>query len=436
MMSIFLTILIVALFIAAILCGAPLFTIIGGATILLFHFVAHGSVAVIIIEMSRLADAPGFIAIPLFIFAGFVFAESNSATRLIRVSNALLGWLPGGLAVVTAVVCTIFTALTGGSGITIVACGGILVPALVKAGYHTDFSLGFVTSASSSGVLFIPSLPIIIYGLVSQTPIDHLFIASIVPGLLIVALLSGYGIVYGSRNKIDTTPFSWAEVKESLWALKWMIPLPFAVIGGIYTGLFTVGEAASVAAVYALISECLIYREIGIKDLVKISISSMMLVGAILIVLGTALGFTNFLVDQEIPQKLMQSILTNISSKIVFILLLNGFLLLVGCLMDIYSATVVVVPLIAPVAAEFDINPVHLGVMFLANLQIAYITPPVGMNLFIASLRFDAAILRLFRVVVPALLLFLIAILIISFWPQFSLFLLELSGQQAPTLVM
>ncbi len=433
-MSILLTIILIALFVSAVLCGAPLFTIIGGATILLFHFIAHGSVSVIIVEMSRLADAPGFIAIPLFIFAGFVFAESNSTARLIRVSNALLGWLSGGLAVVTAIVCTIFTALTGGSGITIVACGGILLPALIKARYDADFSLGFVTSAASSGVLFIPSLPIIIYGLVSQTPIDHLFIASILPGLLIVTLLAGYAVFYGSRNRIETVPFSWNEVGASLWEIKWVAPLPFVVIGGIYTGLFTVGEAASAAAVYALISEGLLYREIGIRDLIKISVNSMMLVGAILIVLGTALGFTNFLVDQEIPQKLMEFILANISSKIVFILLLNGFLLIVGCLMDIYSATVVVVPLIAPVAIEFGIDPVHLGVMFLANLQIAYITPPVGMNLFIASLRFDASILRLFKVVMPALGLFLIAILIISFWPQFSLFLLELSGQQGQLL--
>ncbi len=425
-MNTILVLVLVIIFIYAVLCGSPLFVIIGGGSIVLFHLVAHQNLSVMIVEMSRLADAPGFIAIPLFIFAGFVFAESNSSSRIIRCSNAFLGWLPGGLAVVAVIVCTIFTALTGGSGITIVACGGILLPALMKAKYGDDFSLGFVTSASSSGVLFIPSLPIIIYGLVSQTQIDQLFVASFVPGMLIVALLAGYGIFYGSRNKIETIPFSFKELRESLWELKWVIPLPFVVIGGIYSGLTTVGEAASVAAVYALVTECLLYREVDAKALFKLTINSMMLVGAILIVLGTALGFTNFLVDQQIPQKLMDIVLSNISSKVVFILLLNAFLLIVGCLMDIYSATVVVVPLIAPVAASFGIDPVHLGVMFLANLQIAYITPPVGMNLFIASLRFNEPIVKLFRVVLPALLLFLLAILIISFCPKFSLFLVDL----------
>ncbi len=433
-MDSFLTILVTAIFLGAILCGAPLFTIIGGAAMLLFYFVAEGSMSAVIVEMSRLANAPGIIAIPLFIFAGFIFAESKASNRMIKLSDALLGWLPGGLAVVTAIVCTVFTAMTGGAGVTIIACGGLLLPALIKNKYSEDFSLGYVTSSASSGVLFVPSLPIIIYGMVAQTDISQLFIAGIIPGLFIVALLAAYGIFYGLKNNLQTTPFSMKGLMNALWDIKWMVPLPFVVIGGIYTGIITVSEAASVSVVYALITECLIYREIPLKNLVNISINSMVTVGAILVVLGTALGLTNFLVDQEVPQLVMKFIVDNISSKIAFLLILNVFLLVVGCIMDIFSAIVVVVPLIAPVAEEFGIDPVHLGIIFLANLQIGYITPPVGMNLFIASLRFNVSVVRLYRVVIPALILFLIALLIISYWPQFSLFLLELSGQRAPLL--
>lgn len=433
-MSPFLSILLIITFLCAILCGAPLFTIIGGSAMLLFFFVADGSMTAVIVEISRLANAPGIIAIPLFIFAGFIFAESRASTRMIKVSDALLGWLPGGLAVVTAIVCTVFTAMTGGAGVTIIACGGLLLPALIKNKYSEDFSLGFITSSASSGILFVPSLPIIIYGMVAHTDISQLFIAGIVPGLFIMGLLAAYGIFYGTKMRLKTTPFSVTHLMNALWEIKWMLPLPFVVIGGIYAGFITVSEAASVSVVYALVTECLIYREVPLKNLIKISITSMITVGAILIVLGTALGLTNFLVDQEIPQLLMEFIVDTISSKIVFLLLLNIFLIIVGCIMDIFSAIVVVVPLIAPVAEEFGIDPVHLGIIFLANLQIGYITPPIGMNLFIASLRFNVPVIRLYRVVIPVLILFLIALIIISYWPQFSLFLLELSGQRAPLL--
>lgn len=433
-MDIIILLILIIAFIIAILSGAPLFTIIGGAAALLFYFVAEGSMTAIIVEMGRLANAPGMIAIPLFIFAGFIFAESNASNRLIKLSNALLGWVPGGLAVVTVIVCTVFTAMTGGAGVTIIACGGILYTALKKNNFNENFSLGFVTSSASSGVLFVPSLPIIIYGMIAKADITQLFSAGIIPGLFIVFLLSAYGIYYGFKNKIPTTPFSLKLLLQALWEIKWVIPLPFVVIGGIYSGFITVGEAASVSAVYALISECIIYREISLKKLFDISIKSMSMVGAVLIVLGAALGLTNFLVDQEIPQMLMVTITEHISSKITFLLVLNVFLLIVGCTMDIFSAIVVVVPLITPVAAEFGIDPIHLGIIFLANLQIGYITPPVGMNLFIASLRFNVSVMKLYRMVIPVLILFILALLIISYWPNFSLFLLELFGHRTPLL--
>jgi tripartite ATP-independent transporter DctM subunit len=433
-MGTLLTIILVALVLAAILCGAPLFTIIGGGALLLFKFVAEGTMSSTIVEMGRVANIPGIIAIPLFIFAGFIFAESNSSKRLIKLSDAMLGWLPGGLAVVTVIVSTVFTALTGGSGITIIACGGILLPAMLQNNYDYDFSLGLVTSAACSGVLFVPSLPIIIYGMIAEVDITQFFIAATIPAFIIMFVLMAYGIFYGYRHKIPTTKFSMNNLITSLWDIKWVLPLPFIVIGGIYGGIITVGEAASVTVVYALTTECLIYREIHFKQLIQIAVKSMIAVGAILVVLGTALGLTNFMVDQEIPQVIMDSIMSTISNKYVFLIGLNIFLLIVGCLMDIFSAIVVVVPLIKPVAEQFGIDPFHLGVIFLANLTIGYITPPVGMNLFISSLRFGAQVMQLYRVVIPALVLLLIALMFLTYYPPLSLFLLDYFGLRAELL--
>ncbi len=420
----------VALFIIAFLFGAPLYTIIGGGSVLLFNLASDQSMAAPIVEMCRLANAPGMIAIPLFIFAGFIYAESNASTRMINLSNAMLGWIPGGLAVAAVVVSTVFTAMTGASGVTIIAVGGILLPALIKEGYSKSFSLGFIIASGSSGVLFAPSLPIIIYGMISSTNITDLFLACLLPGLLIVALLIAYGIVYGVRNRIATTPFTIQRLWESAWEAKWLIPLPIFVVGGIYGGIITVSEAASVTVVYAIFTECIIYREIPFKKFIKTTIHSMITVGALLIVLGAALGLTNFLVDQKVPQLIMDNIGSHISNKIVFIMILNIFLLIVGCMMDMFSAIVVVVPLIGPIANTFGIDPIHLGVLFLANLELGYLTPPVGVNLFVASLRFKVPVMKLYRIVIPTLLLLLAALLIISYWPKLSMYLLDLTGQR------
>ncbi|MDY6822823.1 MAG: TRAP transporter large permease subunit [Thermodesulfobacteriota bacterium] len=424
----------IVVFAAAILLGTPLFAIIGGGAVVLFALVADESMVVPIIEMWRLANAPGFTAIPLFIFAGYLFAESNASGRLIKFSDALIGWVPGGLAIVTVVVCTIFTAITGASGITILACGGILLPALTSNRYNERFSLGLLTAAGSSGILFVPSLPILIYGVVAGVDITHLFVAGIIPGLIIVCLLAAYGVIYGTRHRVPVTPFSIRRLLASLWDIKWILPLPFIVIGGIYSGMITVAEAASVTAVYALITECLIYREITADKLFRITVESMIMVSAILIVLAVALGLTNFMVDMEVPQRLVAFLEARIESKIVFLLLLNGFLLIVGCLMDIFSAIIIVVPLIAPVAETFGIDPIHMAIIFLANLEIGYLTPPVGVNLFIASMRFDIPILKLYRVVLPLLLLLVAALLLISYMPDLSLWLIEALGMRKPLL--
>lgn len=430
----FLTLWIVICFVAAILFGAPLFAIMGGGAVFLFKFITQTNITIPITEICKLANAPGIIALPLFIFTGFLFAESNFSDRLVKISNAALGWIPGGLAVVTVLSCTIFTAMTGGSAITIVAVGGVLLPSLLNYNYDKSFSLGLVTAAGSSGVLFAPSLPIIIYGMVAKVDITELFIAAILPGILIVLFLSIYGIFYGVTRKVPSTPFSMKNLLKCLWELKWIIPLPFIVIGGIYGGLISVTEAASVTAAYALVSECLIYKEISFKKLMRVIDDSMIMMGALLVVMGCALGLVNFLVDQQVPQVIMETISSHISSKIAFLLVLNVFLLIVGCIMDIFSAIVVIVPLILPVSNHFGIDPVHLAIIFLTNLEIGYLTPPVGLNLFLASLRFNIQIMKLYRVVVPCLMLLIVALLMISYWPQLSLYLLDVTGKRVPTL--
>ncbi len=433
-MALTVAIILTILFCIALLSGVPLYIIIAGGAAVLFRLVADSSMSIVIIEMNRLANAPGLIAIPLFIFTGFLFAESKSSERFIKFAGSLFGWMPGGLAIVAVLVCTVFTALTGGSGITIIAVGGILMPALIREGYTRDFSTGLITASGSSGVLFIPGLPIIIYGMVTKTDITQLFIAGILPGLLIIAGLSIFGMFHGIKSNVPKTSFSPRLTAKNMWDIKWMLPLPFIVIGGIYSGIITIGEAAAVAALYALITECIIYREIPLNDLGRISIDSMIMTGAILIVLAGALGLTNFMVDQDIPQKIMFLATDTISGKVWFLIVLNIFLLVVGCMMDIFSAIVVVAPLVAPVAAEFQIDPVHLGIIFLANLEIGYLTPPVGINLFISSLRFNTPVTQLYRTVVPFLIILVIILLLISYLPQLSLFLLDLSGKRVPLL--
>lgn len=418
----------------AVLVGTPLFAIIGGAAMFLFAYVSDVKIATIISEIWKIANAPGIVAIPLFVFTGYIFAESNASQRLVAISRALLGWMPGGLAVVTVLACTIFTAMTGASGITIVAVGGLLLPALVSDSYDKDFSLGLITSGGSLGLLFIPSLPIIIYGLIGRVDITQLFIAGVLPGILIILLLTAYLVFYGLKNKTPRTPFSISMLAKSLWDAKWEIPIIVVIVGGIYGGFITVGEAASVTTVMAIISECFIYREIGFKQFFDIVERSMKMVGAILLIMGCALSFTNFLIFQHVPQNLMDFLQNIISSKIIFLISLNIFLLLVGCILDIFSAIVVIVPLIVPVASSYDIDPIHLGIIFLTNLSIGYLTPPVGMNLFVASLRFNVPILFLYRLVLPFLIIFLIALAIITYAPALSLFLIDLLGQRPPLL--
>ncbi len=407
------------------LLGTPLFIIISALALLSFHSVDI-DISVVIIEMSRLAETPMLLSLPLFIFAGTILAESNTPKRLLNLSHLLLSWMPGGLAVVSLVVCAVFTAFTGASGVTIFALGGLLFPALVKDHYSERFSLGLITTSGSLGLLFPPSLPLILYGVISGTRIDHLFLAGILPGLLMLVLLIAYSMTRTKTKKKNPIHPSRADIMAGLKESAWELPLPVIVLGGIYGGIFVVGEAAAVTALYVLIVEVLIYRDISWKTLPSIMTKSMMLFGGILVVLAASMATTNFLVDQEVPMRLFDLIRAHITNKYTFLLLLNLFLLIVGSMLDIFSALVLVLPLIIPIAEGYGVNMIHLGIIFLTNLQIGYCTPPVGMNLFLASYCFDKPVVQLYRATLPFLALLLAALLIITYFPALSLFLVNL----------
>lgn len=422
--------LIVFLLVVVALLGAPLFAVIGAIALAGFHL-AGIDLVVVLIEFYRLGENPVLIAIPLFTLAGYLLSESRAPQRLVRVSDALLGWLPGGLAIVALVVSALFTALTGASGVTIVALGALLFPALVQAGYPRMFALGLVTTSGSLGLLFAPSLPLILYGFVAQQldtrpPVDigELFIAGILPGLLMIVLLAFYCVRVGM-----SVPRAERRGRGELWsALRdaaWEIPLPFVVLGGIYSGWLAPSEVAAVTALYIFAVVVLIRRELAWTKLASVGREAMRMVGAILIILGLALGLTNWMIDAEVPQELFALMRANIESRWVFLLLVNGFLLVVGMLLDVFSAVFVLVPMLLPVAQGYGIDPVHFGILMLANLQIGYFTPPIGMNLFIASLRFKVPLLELARACVPFFGIMLVALALITWWPGLSLMLLS-----------
>ena len=410
--------------------GTPLFVVI--AVLALIAFASDGvDLTVLFIEMYRLADEPALTAIPLFAFTGFLLAESGAARRLVRLSEALLWWLPGGLAIMALSLCALLTAFTGASGMTIIAVGGLLFPALQQGRYPESFSLGLLTTSGSLGLLFPPSIPLILYGIVSETPIDQLFIAGLAPGLLLVLALAGYGLVVGRR--VGRTPVSPgsspvrspSEAVSACLDAAWELLLPAAVIGGIYSGFIAVSEAAALSAMYVVVVEMVVRREIRPAQLPGIIRETMVLVGGIYLILAASMAYTSYLIDAEIPARLLGTVQEGIESRLVFLILLNLFLLAVGCMIDMFSALVVVVPLILPVAAAYDIHPVHLGIIFLANLEIGYSTPPVGLNLFIASARFERPILSLYRASLPFLLILLVCLLVITYVPALSLFALD-----------
>lgn len=413
------------LLLALVLLGAPLFSVIAASAMLGFYR-SGIDLSVVAIEFFGISEMPILVAIPLFTFAGFVLSESGSARRLVRLSNALLGWLPGGLAIISLAACALFTAFTGASGVTIVALGALLYPALSQAGYEDRFNLGLITTSGSLGLLFAPSLPLILYGIVAGVSIDQLFLAGILPGMLMLAVLSGYSFWKNRHLRQSLSRASWTEVSGALREAIWELPLPVIVLGGIYSGYFAVSEAAAVTALYVILVEMIVLREIPWRELPRIIRESMVLVGAILMILGVSLASTNYMIDAGVPQRLFEIIDNYVAGQAMFLLALLIFLLILGALLDIFSAIVLVVPLILPVASLYGVHPVHLGIVFLAAMELGYLTPPVGLNLFISSFRFERSIADVFRATFPFFLLLLITVVIIAYWPGLSLVLLNL----------
>jgi C4-dicarboxylate transporter, DctM subunit len=418
--------LLTACLIVVAFSGAPLFLVISAAALLCMHSLGI-DLSAVIIEMYRLAASPILIALLLFAFAGYVLGESQASRRLVRVSTAIMGRAPGGLAIVSLITCAFFTALTGASGVTIVALGGLMLPALIADKYPEKFSLGLLTTCGSLGLLFPPSLPLIIYAMVADINTADLFLAGVVPGMLMLVLLSLYSMVQGIRcgTARSHAHFSLREIFGALREAVWEILLPVVVLGGIFSGYLALSEAAAITAMYVLLVEMAIHREVKIKDLPSTIIKTVMMVGAIVVILGASLAFNSFLIDQQVPNKILNFMRTHVESKFAFLLILNLFLLGVGCVLNIFSALVIVVPLIVPIAKSYGVNLLHLGIIFLTNLQIGYSLPPIGMDLLIASLRFEKSVIYLYYASLPFIAILLLTLAIITFFPPLSLLLVK-----------
>jgi len=426
------TVLIIFLVLLFALIETPLFTVIAALSMVCLYSLEHDWLAlqIILIEMNRMASMPVLIALPLFTFVGCLLTETKAPERIMNFIQAIMGWLPGGLAIAALCCCTIFTALTGASGVTIVALGGVLYPVLRKQKYKEKFSLGLLTTSGSLGLLFPPSLPIIIYGVVSGIAIYDIFKAAFVPGVLLIIVLSIYAFCHeffsgtAGRRKFHVKSLSWGVVKTAFIAGIWDWPILGIILIGVYGGFVTIAEVSALVLVYAITVECFILKEVSFtKQIPGIMIESAMLSGAILVILGVALGFTGYLVDEQIPNQILAYLTALTNNKYVFLAGLNIFLLAVGCIMDIFSALVIIVPIMVPIALKYGIDPVHLCIIFLVNLEIGYSTPPVGINLFISSLKFEKPVTLLYRASVPYLLLLLGLLILITYVPALSLFL-------------
>lgn len=409
----------------AAIAGLPIFLVL--SVLALNGFISNDLISTLYFaEVIRLAENPTLVAIPLFTFAGYLLAESNASSRMVSLANRLLGWLPGGLAIVALSSMAMFTAFSGASGVTIIALGGLMMPALLKKGHDEKFSLGLLTVSGSVGLLFPPSLPLIIYAVIAETPVTQMFIGGVLPGILMVCAISIYCVRKGysiSNLKVEERNVTWHSFSQVLWEA----PLPIVIIVGIFSGLITVVDAAIVTVVYLIVIECFIIKDISFtKDLPRILRESSVLIGGILLIIGSALALTNYIVFADIPSIALGWIQSIATSPIGFLLILNIFLLIIGFLMDVFSALMVVVPIILPIALEYGIHPVHLGIIFLTNLEIGYNTPPVGLNLFISSFRFNKPVLKVYRSTLPFLAIQLIVLLIITYFPLFTLYPLNL----------
>jgi len=425
------TLLAAILLVVLMFSGAPLFAVILGAALLGFY-TSDIDLSVIAIEIYNIASTPLLSSLPLFTFAGYLLSESNTSQRMLRLIRAVFGWMPDGLAIVSVIACAIFTALTGASGVTIIALGALLLPALIKQGYRERFSLGLITSSGSMGLLLPPSIPLILYGIIVQQvgvgatfEFEELILSGVLPGLLMILVMAGYILWVHRDEPKQRSKFTWSELYMAIRESIWEIPLPILILVGIFSGVMAVSEVAAIAVLYVLIIEVFIYREIKFSKLPDIITQSMIMVGGIILILGCSMAFTSFLVDAQVPTILFDWINNHIESKWTFLLILNLFLLFLGAILDIYAALIIVVPLILPVAISFGIHPIHLGIIFLANMQIGYFTPPVGMNLFIASYRFNRPVNELYIACLPFMFVLIGVVFLITYWPALSLFFVK-----------
>lgn len=413
----------IIMFIFSVLNGAPIFTVLAGLGILLFWF-DYVPISAVIAEAYRIVVSPHLATIPLFTLAGYFLAESKASDRLVNVFKALFGWLPGGTPVIVLLICGFFTALTGGSGVTILALGGLLFPMLIKDGYKKKFSLGLITASGSIGLLFPPSLPLILYGVTAGISIKSIFIAGILPGIFLIIVLSLWTVYSGELDKVEKNNFNLNDSINACWETKWELFIPFIVLYGIFGGHAKLVETAAFTVVYIFVIETFIYKDIDKKDIINIIVSCATLVGGVLIIIGAAMGLTSYMVDAQIPMKILSVMKELVSSKYVFLILLNIFLLIIGCLMDIFSAIIIVVPLIAPLGLYYGVDPIHLAIIFIANLELGYLTPPVGMNLFLSAYRFDEKMPEIYKSTFPFFIVLLFAVLCITYFPVLTLWFL------------
>ncbi len=416
--------------------GLPVFVVMAGLAMTMF-FSSGTPIAALPLETLRLVANPSLPAIPLLTIAGYILASGRSSHRLVRAYKSVLGWIPGGMAVMVVIVCAVFTTFTGASGVTILALGGLVYPMLVRDGYPKGFSLGMVTAAGSLGLLFPPSLPVILYSVAASSPgsvapvaVDQLFIGGFLPGLSLVLLVSLYGMYQGHKAGAPRQKLEWKEARAAMWDAKWDIVVPVVVMGSFLSGIATIVESAAIGAAYALIIELTVFRNMKpTKDLPAALLNAASLVGAVVVLLGVALGLTNYLVEAEVPTKLVEWVQAHIHSRWVFLLVLNVGLLILGSVLEIYSAIVVLVPLVAPLGVAFEVNPVHLGVIFLANLELGFLCPPMGLNLFLSATRFHKPLPYLYREALPFLAIMTVGVLFITYVPGVTLWLLHALGK-------
>lgn len=398
-----------------LLLSVPVFSVIILLTFYLYN-VEGISITSIIVEFLRLSSMPSLISIPLFSFAGFMIASSKAPDRLLELFSSMFGFIKGGIVLAAIVSASLFTAFSGASGITIIALGGLLYPVLLRYGYKEKFSLGIISTTGSLGLLFPPSLPVILYSIVAKVDLNLLFKKSFIYGIIILIFFYIYSFVVSKKEGIKTEKFDFNRFKKSIYNARWEIPLPFIVIGGIYSGFITASEAASITCFYVFIVEVLINREIKFNQLGDIIIKTMLLVGAIFIMLATALAFTNYIVDSQLPQLIFEKLSNYIKTKFIFLLLLNITLLLVN-MIEIFSAIIIVVPIILPVAMNYQIDPLHLAIIFLINLELGYMTPPFGINLFLSSMRFNKKLTYTYTSIIPMWIITFIVLLLTTYFP-------------------